>query len=126
MTFALLDVLLPIEELNKISDMFAFYRILGFCAIGVINAILMIVVSYKFFQAIQQCNYKSGEYIKWLRKRDNPFISRLLMLSMLSILGFLLINICLYTDLEVYCINVPLPSFPVLPGTSSPPHQFQF
>ena len=95
MTFALLDVLLPIEELNKISDMFAFYRILGFCAIGVINAILMIVVSYKFFQAIQQCNYKSGEYIKWLRKRDNPFISRLLMLSMLSILGFLLINMSL-------------------------------
>lgn len=91
----LCDVLLPIEELNHISDMFSFYRILGFCAIGLINAFLMLIISYKFFQAIQQCGYKSGPYLKWIKKRDNVYLTRLLMLSMLSILGFLLVNMSL-------------------------------
>ncbi len=89
------DVLLPIEELNHIYDMFKIYRILGFCLIGFINAFLMIIISYKFFQAIQQCGYRSGPYLKWLKKRDNVYLIRILMLSLLSVLGFLLVNMSL-------------------------------
>lgn len=88
----LCDVLLPIDELETVVDMFSIYRVLGFCLIGLINAVLMIFISYRFFQAIQQCGYKGGPYLKWLKKRDNAFLTRLLMVSMLSILGFLLVN----------------------------------
>ena len=89
------DVLLPIDELETIVDMFSIYRILGFCLIGLVNAVLMISISYRFFQAIQQCGYKGGPYLKWLKKRDNVFLTRLLMVSMLSMLGFLLVNMAL-------------------------------
>ncbi len=90
--YALNDVLLPIDELETVFDMFSIYRILGFCLIGLINAVIMIFLSYRFFQAIQQCGYKGGPYLKWLKKRDNVYLTRLLMTSMLSILGFLLVN----------------------------------
>lgn len=93
--YALNDVLLPIDELETVLDMFSPYRVLGFCLIGLINAVLMIVISYRFFQAIQQCGYKGGPYLKWLKKRDNAYLTRLLMTAMLSILGFLLVNMAL-------------------------------
>ncbi len=92
MIYNLISDVLPIDELKTITDIFSGYRILGFCLIGVINAVLMIMISYRFFQAIQQCGYKGGPYLKWLKKRDNAFLTRLLMVSMLSILGFLLVN----------------------------------
>lgn len=93
--YALNDVLLPIDELKTIRDMFTLYRLLGFCLIGFVNAVLMIVISYRFFQAIQQSGYKGGPYLKWLKKRDNVYLTRILMTSMLSILGFLLVNMAL-------------------------------
>ena len=93
--YALNDVLLPIDELETVLDMFSPYRVLGFCLIGLINAVLMIAISYRFFQAIQQCGYKGGPYLKWLKKRDNAYLTRLLMTAMLSILGFLLVNMAL-------------------------------
>ena len=86
------DIFLPIEELERIKDLFSFYRILGFIAIGFINAILMIAISYKFFQALQQSGYNGSEYRKWLHRKSNAHRTRLTMLSMLSILGFLLVN----------------------------------
>ena len=89
------DVLLPLEELNRIPELFEFFRVLGFVIIGLINAVLMVALSLKGFQAIQQCGYKSGAYIKWLKRKDNVYLSRLSMLSILSVLGFLLINMAL-------------------------------
>ena len=95
MQLNLLSDVLPLDELQTITDMFSVYRILGFLLIGLINAVLMIVISYRFFQAIQQCGYKGGPYLKWLKKRDNAYLTRLLMVSMLSMLGFLLVNMAL-------------------------------
>lgn len=90
-----LNSFLPLEELNTILDMFKGYNLLGFIIAGFINAFLMIFIGHRFFEALQQCGYKGGQYFKWLKKRDNTYLTRLLMLSMLSVLGFLLVNMAL-------------------------------
>lgn len=86
--------MLPLD-FNKIAELFTARNLVYFVLTGLINAILMILVSYKFFQAIQQCGYKGNEYFKWLSGRDNVYKTRLFMLSMLSVLGFMLTNMAL-------------------------------
>ncbi len=85
---------LPLE-LENIRELFSLNTICGFIIIGVLNACLMLLISYKFFQTMQQCGYKGKEYLTWLARKDNVFSTRLIMLSILSILGFLLTNMAL-------------------------------
>lgn len=87
--------ILPVEEINAPEELFAPYQIGGFFLIGILNACLMILIAFKFFQAIQQCGYKGGDYFKWLKKKDNVYFTRILTLSMLSLLGFILLNMAL-------------------------------
>ena len=86
---------LPVSELQNLSDLFTAKHIVGFIIIGLLNAVLMVFISYKFFQAMQQSGYKGGTYLKWLRKKDNSYLLSLFMLSVMSVLGFLLINMAL-------------------------------
>lgn len=86
---------LPINELQNLSDLFSAKLVLGFILIGLLNATLMVFISYKFFQTMQQSGYKGGTYLKWLKKRDNSYLSSLFMLSIMSVLGFILINMAL-------------------------------
>lgn len=86
--------MLPLN-LEQIYELFTINRLLGFLLIGLINAIVMSLVSYKFFQIVQQCGYKGDEYLKWLFNKDNASVTRLTMLCLLSILGFLLTNMAL-------------------------------
>ncbi|MBE5744251.1 MAG: UDP-N-acetylmuramoyl-tripeptide--D-alanyl-D-alanine ligase [Clostridiales bacterium] len=108
MTFNLLNSLstfteiLPVEGIENASELFNIQRILGFILIGFINSLLMIAIAPKFFRAMQQCGYKGAGYYKWLNKRDNVYLTRIVMLSMLSVLGFLLVN------MAVSFINHPL------------------
>ena len=93
---------LPLEELQKIADLFKGNLILGFTLIALCNATLMFIIALRFFESMQQCGYKASAYTKWIAKRDNAFITRLLMLSLMSILGFILINMTFsFLDNEV-------------------------
>ena len=46
-------MLLPMIESTK--ELFSFNVIFKFSIVGLINAIFMLLISYKFFQALQQC-----------------------------------------------------------------------
>ena len=84
--------ILPVDGIERASDLLYVWRILGFLLIGFVNSLLMIAIAPKFFRAMQQCGYKGAGYYKWLKKRDNVYLTRIFMLSMLSVLGFLLVN----------------------------------
>lgn len=85
---------LPLEHENY-KQLFSINTVLGFIIVGAINAVLMVLISYKFFQTMQQCGYKGREYLTWLNRKDNVYVTRLCMLSILSILGFVLIGMAL-------------------------------
>ncbi|MBQ3234657.1 MAG: UDP-N-acetylmuramoyl-tripeptide--D-alanyl-D-alanine ligase [Clostridia bacterium] len=87
--------ILPVEEISRTSELFSPLRVLGFFIVGLLNAVLMLLLSPKFLRAAQQCGYKGGDYFKWLKKKDNVYFTRICMLSMLSVLGFILINMAL-------------------------------
>lgn len=87
-------MLLPLD-IEKIRHLFSAQILISFLLIGLINAVLMMSISYRFLQAMQQCGYKGREYLKWLARKDNIYFNRLFMLSLLSTLGFILINMAL-------------------------------
>lgn len=84
--------ILPVEEISRMGELFVPMRVLGFFLIGLINAALMLFLAPKFMRAVQQCGYRGGDYFKWLKKKDNEYLIRIIMLSMLSVLGFILVN----------------------------------
>lgn len=78
---------------NTIADLFTTWNLVAYFLMSVINAVLLLLASYKFLQIMQQSGYEGIGYFKWLRRRDNVYLNRLATVSMLSILGFLLTNI---------------------------------
>ncbi|MBR6736994.1 MAG: UDP-N-acetylmuramoyl-tripeptide--D-alanyl-D-alanine ligase [Clostridia bacterium] len=84
--------MLPTIELERIADLFKGNILLGFILVALLNSTLMVVISMRFFESMQQCGYKGRDYLKWLFKRDNAHLTRLCMLSLMSVLGFILIN----------------------------------
>lgn len=88
----MLDVL-PLVE--KFSDILNVFSIIGFVITGVLNSVFMILISYKFFQTMQQVGYRGDEYAVYLRRKQNSAIIRVIMLSLLSTLAFFLVNTAL-------------------------------
>lgn len=66
-----------------------FYITMG---LSIINAILMCFASYKFFQIIQLSGYKLKGYFLWLRDTKAKYVSRLLLLTLLSLFCVLVTN----------------------------------
>lgn len=78
---------------TAISDINTPAYLLTCLIISVLNALLILLISNKFLQIMQQSGYEGFGYFKWLRRRDNVYLSRLITVSLLSLLGFLLFNI---------------------------------
>ncbi len=81
------------DEKANIALLFSSYPILVGLIMSICNTLLLLSVSYKFLQIMQQSGYERSGYFKWLRRRDNIYLRRLATVSMLSVLAFLLFNI---------------------------------
>lgn len=55
------------------------------------------MVAGKFLLALQQCGYKGKRYLKWVRGKHNGYFSRLMLLSLMSILFFCVTCMCFST-----------------------------
>ena len=73
---------------------FSFQNINLYIAIvlSLINGVLMCFASYKFFQMIQLSGYKIKGYFKWLRDTKGNYVTRMVLLSLLSIFCVLVTN----------------------------------
>ena len=102
-----LDVLPLAENFKDVLNVFSF---LGFVLTGALNAAFMILISYKFFQTMQQVGYRDDEYALYLLRKRNGAITRVFMLSLLSTLAFFLVNTALSVvdnPLVNYCGFIP-------------------
>ena len=102
-----LDVLPLAENFKDVLNVFSF---LGFVLTGALNAAFMILISYKFFQTMQQVGYRGDEYAVYLLRKRNGAITRVVMLSLLSTLAFFLVNTALSVvdnPLVNYCGFIP-------------------
>lgn len=60
--------------------------------LAIINGVLMCFASYKFFQIIQLSGYKLKGYFAWLKDTKARYISRIMLLSVLSLFCVLVTN----------------------------------
>jgi len=67
-------------------------------ALSIINGILLLFVGYKFLQILQLSNYKLKGYFLWLKDTKGRYISRILMLTLLSTACMLVTNYLLDTS----------------------------
>ena len=65
-----------------------------YVGISIANGILLFFASLKFLLVLQQCGYHGTRYFKWLGNRETPYLSRLMLLSMLGLLFFMVLNMC--------------------------------
>ena len=63
--------------------------------ISVLNSVLMTMVSYKFFQALQLGGYRARGYFSWLKETKCSDWGRLVILSFLSTAALLITNVLL-------------------------------
>ena len=62
-------------------------------ALAVINGIAMCFAAYKFFQIIQLSGYRIRGYFLWLRDTKARYVSRVVLLSVMSIFCSLVTNV---------------------------------
>lgn len=95
LTKRIYDVMQDPMSAETVSEVFTGDGILACAFIALCNTLLLLLISYKFLQIMQQSGYEGFGYFKWLRRRDNVYLSRLATVSMLSLLSYLLFIISL-------------------------------
>ena len=60
--------------------------------LGLINAFVLCLTAYKFFQTLQLNNYKLNKFIGWFKNTNGKYFSRLAIMSLMSTAVILVIN----------------------------------
>ena len=71
------------------------FDLVMFSIIATVSTVLMIFVGYRLLQMLQLTGYKFKSYIKWFKETKCSYVSRLFMLSFLSLLSMSLTNVLL-------------------------------
>ena len=79
---------------ENFSQLFTTPQIFVYLIVAVINGVLLYFCSLKFLLVLQQCGYRGKRYFKWLRNAETPYLSRLMLLSLLGLLFFCALNMC--------------------------------
>ena len=70
------------------SELFTTEYIILYLSLCALNTLLLFFSSSKFLLAFQQTGYKTRKYLKWFKSKNNTYIMRLLLLSMLALMFF--------------------------------------
>ena len=81
-------------SVNSIDKLFTGDQIVLYVVLSLLNAVLLFFASMKFILVLQQCGYHGRRYFKWLGNKDTPYMSRLMLLSLLALLFFCVLNMC--------------------------------
>lgn len=63
-----------------------------YLTLGLINAFVLCLTAYKFFQTLQLNNYKLNKFIGWFKNTNGKYFSRLAIMSLMSTAVILVIN----------------------------------
>lgn len=82
-----------LKDFTSINQVFGWQSILIYLILALFASLTSILMGYKFLQCLQQKSYISSDYFKWINKKNNVFMSRVIMLSLLSFFAFCLFNV---------------------------------
>jgi len=81
------------KNYTSVLQVLSLENMLLYGVLALFATITSIAMGYKFLQALQQKSYISSDYYKWITKKHNVFLSRVIMLCMLSLFSFCLYNV---------------------------------
>ncbi len=79
---------------TSFSQLFSGNQITVYVTLAVANGILLFFASLKFILVLQQGGYRYERYFKWLKNKETPYRSRLMLLCLLGFLFFCVLNMC--------------------------------
>lgn len=80
--------------IEKFTDLFGGANVIIYPLLSIGNGILLFFASMKFLLVLQQSGYHGKRYFKWLNDKNTPYLSRLMLLSLLGLLFFCVLNTC--------------------------------
>jgi len=83
------------SDATSIFSVFTFENVAMLIVFAAVNTLAMVYLARKFMQIIQQSGYVNSDYGKWVRRRDNIYVTRLDMIVLLSVLAYLIYSIAL-------------------------------
>lgn len=81
-------------DVSAFKDLFTTNQIIVYVVLSVVNGVLLLFSSLKFLLVLQQCGYWRKRYFKWLKSRETPYLSRLMLLCLLGFLFFCVLGTC--------------------------------
>ncbi len=81
-------------SLTHFSQVFDSPNIIVYVVFSLLNGVMLFFASLKFILVMQQSNYKSKRYFKWLGSKETPYLARLMLLCLLGLLFFCVLCIC--------------------------------
>ncbi len=81
------------SDADTVLSVFTAENVIALVFMAVINLMFMNYLARKFMQIIQQSGYVYADYIKWVKRRDNIYVTRIDMIVMLSVLAYLIYSI---------------------------------
>lgn len=81
-------------DVSSFKDLFTTDQTIVYVVLSVVNGILLLFASLKFLLVLQQCGYWRKRYFKWLKSRETPYLSRLMLLCLLGFLFFCVLCTC--------------------------------
>lgn len=79
-------------DVAKFSQLYTGSSLIIYLVISAVNALLIYLSSIKFILVLQQCGYRGRRFFKWLGNKNTPYMSRLMILSILALLFFCVLN----------------------------------
>lgn len=81
-------------DLTSFSQAFQGFNLVVYLCFSLINGVLLFFASLKFILSLQQCGYKHKKYFGWLKNKNTAYLTRLMLLFMLSFLFFCILALC--------------------------------
>lgn len=83
---------MPTIIANSFGELFQIKYVAVYLSICLLNSVLLFFSTNKFLLAFQQCGYKEGAYLKWIRGKHNTYVSRLMLLCLMAFLFFCVLS----------------------------------
>ena len=81
-------------NVTSFSELFSGNQIIVYVTLAAANGVLLFFASLKFMLVLQQGGYRYERYFKWLKNKETPYRSRLMLLCLLGFLFFCVLNMC--------------------------------
>ncbi len=80
-------------NITNFSQIFEGSSLVILLVVCFLNGILLYFASLKFLLVLQQSSYRYKRYFKWLKNKNTPYRSRLMLLCLLAFLFFCVLNV---------------------------------